>query len=395
MGKIFCPLATNNIEVNASGHFKPCCISSKRFEVGGEIASADNYRIKDIVISEDRKRWVENFDQYYGTDCKQCYEVEKSGGESKRLREIKTWNDDYEPDVLQSIDLKMGNTCNLQCAICGPNASSKWAAFYRQRGSEKGWVNQKWPDKESFWNGLNEVAHTIKKIELSGGEPFMIKKQKILIDFLVERGLAKDIDITWFTNCTQYPEDIIARFPEFKFVRIMLSIDNTHEQFEYQRYPAKWSEAYEIFLKYKKLHDDGIIHLGISHSIGLLNIWRLPEFHAWCREHEVFIFNNLVMEPMSAKDLPLDYKLKVKEKLEANMNPDFQTNPAVGPDNWLVKFMMQDGNVDHALRWCYKNLVVSSRPELDAKVIFPELADILKEYEDLKSESDYSKYLKR
>lgn len=381
MPKIFCPLATNNIEVDSSGKFKPCCISSKRFEVGGSVASADDYRIGEIAESEDRRRWIENFDQYYGTDCAQCYEVEKSGGESKRLREIRYWKDDYQKDVLQSLDLKMGNTCNLMCAICAPNASSKWASFYRSIDIDPGFGYQRWPDKEEFWDGLNEVAHNVKKIELAGGEPFMIKKQKILIDYLVKNDLAKDIDITWFTNCTQYPEDIISKFPEFKFVRIMLSIDNTHEQFEYQRYPAKWNEAYEIFLKYKTLHDDGIIHLGISHTIGLLNIWRLPEFHAWCREHEVYVFNNLVMEPLSAKDLPMDYKLRVKKKLEANTNPEFQTNPAVGPDNWLVKFMMQDGNPKHAFDWCYKNLVVPSRKELDAKEIFPELKEILSKYE--------------
>lgn len=393
MAKIFCPLATNNIEVNASGHFKPCCISYKKFEIGGEVASADIHRIKDVEVSDDRKRWVENFDQYYGTDCQQCYELEQSGGESKRMREIKTWKDMYNPTELQSLDLKMGNTCNLQCAICGPNASSKWAAFYRETGRGKGWVNQKWPDKDEFWNGLSEVAHTVKKIELSGGEPFLIKKQKILIDFLVKNGYAKDIDITWITNSTQYPEDIIEKFEEFKFVRIMVSVDNTHEQFEYQRYPAKWDEAYKILMKYKELHDKDIINLGISHTIGLLNVWRLPEMHQFCRENEIYMFNNLVMEPMSVKDLPMDYKLKVKEKLEAQTDPSFQTNPAVGPDNWLIKFMMQEGNPDHALRWCYKNLVVPTRPELDAKKIFPELADILRAYEDLEVEKNYSQYI--
>ena len=56
MAKNFCPLASNHIEVNAVGHFKPCCISSKKFEVGGEVASADTFRITDVVNSEDRQR---------------------------------------------------------------------------------------------------------------------------------------------------------------------------------------------------------------------------------------------------------------------------------------------------------------------------------------------------
>lgn len=387
MAKIFCPLATNNIEVNASGHFKPCCISSKKFEIDGKAASADFHRIKDVTTSDDRMRWIENFDQYYGTDCQQCYELEQSGGISKRIREIEIWKDSYKPNELQSLDLKMGNTCNLQCAICGPNASSKWAAFYRERdGATKKdgtvlWPNQKWPDKDDFWNGLSEVAHNVKKIELSGGEPFLIKKQRILIDFLIENGYAKDIDITWITNSTQYPEDIIEKFEEFKFVRIMVSIDNTHEQFEYQRYPAKWDASYEILMKYKALHDKGIVHLGISHTIGLLNVWRLPEMHQFCRENELNVFNNLVMFPMSVKDLPLDFKLKVKEKLEAQTDPSFQVNPAVGPDNWLIKFMMQDGDTEGAVRHILNTVVKQSRPEYDAAAVFPELKEVIEMYD--------------
>ena len=32
----------------------------------------------------------------------------------------------------------------------------------------------------------------------------MIKKQKILLQFLVDKDIAKNIEITWFTNCTMY-----------------------------------------------------------------------------------------------------------------------------------------------------------------------------------------------
>lgn len=377
----FCPLATNNIEVTADGSFTPCCISTKKFQVNGKTAYANIDNIGDVITGSDRKNWIENFDLNYENDCRQCYEVETSGGTSKRQREITYWKNAYKPNTLQSIDLKMGNTCNLQCAICGPIASSKWASFYRNNNLGKQWKNNNWPDREEFWDGLNEVASDIVKIELSGGEPFMIKNQTKLIDFLVNKGLAKNIDITWFTNCTMYPEHIISRFGEFKYVRIMLSLDNTDEQFEFQRYPAKWNEVYEIFLKFKTLHDQNKINLGISHTIGLFNIWRLPEFHKWCRDHEVLVFNNLLMDPISSKDLPYDFKLVVKEKLEQETNSAFQINPAVGPDNWLIKFMMQEGNSENNVKHYYKNMIVPSRPELDAKVIFPELREILTRYE--------------
>ena len=39
-----------------------------------------------------------------------------------------------------------------------------------------------------------------------------------------------------------WSKDLIDYFKYFKLVRIMLSIDNTKEQFEFQRYPAKWKK---------------------------------------------------------------------------------------------------------------------------------------------------------
>lgn len=124
------------------------------------------------------------------------------------------------------------------------------------------------------------------------------------------------------------------------------------------------------------MHDNREIHLGISHSIGLLNVWRLPEFHAWCREHEVAIFNNIVVEPAGVRDLPYEFKLEVKEKLEAQTDPSFQNNPIVGKDNWLVKFMMEDGLKNDIPNW-YKTFVQPSRPELNLLETFPELKGIL------------------
>ena len=58
----------------------------------------------------------------------------------------------------------------------------------------------------------------------------------------------------------------------------MLSIDNTKEQFEFQRYPAKWNETYETFKKFMHLRDEGLCQVEISHSVSALNIFHLPSF---------------------------------------------------------------------------------------------------------------------
>ena len=58
-------------------------------------ANAHYHTITEILKDSDRNDWIKNFDDYYETDCKQCYEVEKTGGESKRQREIKLWTKNF------------------------------------------------------------------------------------------------------------------------------------------------------------------------------------------------------------------------------------------------------------------------------------------------------------
>ncbi len=386
MNKIFCPHAYNALEITTSGLFKSCCVSQKRFvDNDGNHFHAATHSISDVYNSEDRKNWVNNFDEHFETDCKQCFQVEQGGGESKRLREINYWQGVYNPDPvpymdtnreLEVLDLKLGNTCNLACATCHPDSSSKWNSIYKQQTGSFGWPQQHWQDSDKFWEGLIREVSKVKKIEIAGGEPFMNKKQKLLINYLVDNDIAKNIDVTWITNCTFYEEDIVEKFKHFKFVRVMISIDNTHEQFEFMRYPAKWKDSYQIFLKFKKLQEQGLIELGISHTIGLLNIYHLPEFWQFAREHQVPVFNNLVMNPFSAQDLPIEFKHTVRKKLEAVTDPSYQSNPAAGPNNWLVEFMMKEKN-ELAKALTHLEFVKQSRPGLFEKA-FPELIEILK-----------------
>lgn len=377
----FCPMIYNGLEIRTDGTFTSCCITSKRYQTHeGRRFNVEVDAIKDVWNSEDRKDFIENFDTYFDTHCQQCSDVESTGGESKRLREIKYWKirDDveqlriFDDKDIEFLDLKMGNTCNLACSICGPNASSKWSSLYKTYKIPANKITQ-WQESDEFWSQFDELITKIRRIELAGGEPFMIKKQETLLKKLVELDIAKDIEITWFTNCTIWPEKLVKYFTEFKIVRIMLSLDNTGKQFEYIRWPGKWDETYEIFKKWNSLKNDGIIDLGISHSVGMLNAWWLPEFHAWCREHEVKIFNNLIMQPMSSRDLPEEFKHKVREKFERECtDPAYQINPIIGGSNWFTDFMMKSGDYERAIDY-YKTVIKRSRSDINFGDVFPEL----------------------
>ena len=72
-------------------------------------------------------------------DCRFCWDEEKNGKISKRIRENKRWlnhyshylelarhNKDFVSENPTYLDLRLGNKCNLRCRTCNPLFSSLW-----------------------------------------------------------------------------------------------------------------------------------------------------------------------------------------------------------------------------------------------------------------------------
>lgn len=374
-------MVSNGLEIRTTGEFSSCCITSKLFKKSdGNQYNIKNDSIQDVWNSQDRIEFIDNFENEFENYCKQCSIIEKNGGISKRLREINVWEYHYGKNnskKLQILDLKMGNTCNLMCAICTPLNSSQWASFYRRNEWKEKIKAIHWQNDETFWHELNKISSGIRRIELSGGEPFLVKKQETLLKYLVKNNLAKNIDILWITNCTIWPQNLIKYFECFKTSRINVSLDNTGSQFEYIRYPAKWNDVQEIFRKFQKLSAENKIILTISYSIGFLNAFYLPEFHHWCRENKVDVYNNLVTYPVSAKDLPKEIKYQIMDKLASSMDPAYQQNPIIGANNWFTDFMMQEGNYERVKEY-HDKIIKETRPQGLFEKAFPELVKYMK-----------------
>ena len=65
-----------------------------------------------------------------------------------------------------------------------------------------------WPrNSPAFWENLKELLPTIKYIEFTGGEPFLIEEHFKLLRYAVDQNYSKRIDIHYNTNGTVYPND--------------------------------------------------------------------------------------------------------------------------------------------------------------------------------------------
>ncbi len=80
---------------------------------------------------------------------------------------------------------------------------------------------------------IDQHLADIRYIEFTGGEPFMIAEHFDMLQGIVDRGIAGQVEIHYNTNGTQYPARGEAIWRHFKTVEIAFSIDDVGKRFEY------------------------------------------------------------------------------------------------------------------------------------------------------------------
>lgn len=305
-----CILPWISIETTPLGGVRPCCLYTD------EIPDIDLRKntLEEAFNSKtmrDLRRSFRRGEKPAG--CRNCWREEDVGKKSKRefmLEKFKDAKVDYSTNSgteLQFIDLKLGNICNLKCRICGSWSSSKWAQEEMDYVDDstghvaKEWlVKGRWPrESADFWENLDSILPQIKYFEFTGGEPFLIKEHFELLQRAVDKGLAKNIDIHYNTNATQFPKDH-SIWKHFKHVQIAFSVDNTEDRFEYERYGAKWKAANANIDKIHKLRDEQgyPIDTQLCCTWNAQNIYYVDEILSWAHTKNFnSTYFNLLHEP--------------------------------------------------------------------------------------------------
>jgi organic radical activating enzyme len=128
-----------------------------------------------------------------------------------------------------------------------------------------------------IWKELDKHISTIRNFEILGGEPLLNKNILRVIERLIDSGHSKHCVFQIITNGTQFP-DICNQLHHFKEVLIHISVDNTNERFEYERYLGKWDKWVSNVSQFDNLtkqHNHIKLHFAIAVSI--LNALYLPE----------------------------------------------------------------------------------------------------------------------
>jgi sulfatase maturation enzyme AslB (radical SAM superfamily) len=256
-------IAFNNGDLAIS----PCCISPRQ-----KINSLDFDR--DSYLNGIRRSWDLN---QFPAACNACETAELNGTHSRR-QGSNQWYIDNNVDNLKvellRLDYWTGDTCNLRCAICGPYNSSAWKQELKiPEELQKSKINY-------FWRELDLLK--IKFVHFNGGEPLLSKEHVLFLEEIPNKKL---VHINYNTNATILPsEKLLKLWKQFKLVQLDFSIDDINERFEYQRYPAKWSEIIKNLQWFISNSPDNCM-FAVNTSVGILNHSNMENLNNWLKNN--------------------------------------------------------------------------------------------------------------
>jgi sulfatase maturation enzyme AslB (radical SAM superfamily) len=227
-GQTFCPYLFLHYHLDTDKKSKLCCHAS-------DSITDDQLDFDGSVYANLRNKVLDNQKLRY---CNKCYQAEDDGYTSLRQRAIDDVHNrrDILFDQIEKhklglkieplwYDLRVSNNCNLSCVMCGPKYSSTWAKQLEQ------------DTVHLTHEPMVKIATNTYKIQLAGGEPFMIKS----FARMLEKINNVDCEIVVNTNATIVTAPLLKQLKRFKNVWIVVSIDGYGELNNQIRSGSNWN----------------------------------------------------------------------------------------------------------------------------------------------------------
>lgn len=408
--KTFCIKPWVHIATYTSGEALMCCVAK---EAAGnlnrdtieQIWNSDHYKQARLKMLKGEKV----------SACTKCYDEEAGGVLSHRVIQNHLWedkestneghvgkeamdkliaetrDDGYLETKPISFDFRLGNTCNLQCVMCGPKDSSKWVGLAKQLGQIDKWDTSKfnWVEDQDFWDKqFLPLLPNIKHLILAGGEPMYLKQHVPLLEKIVEQGYAKNIKIRYHTNATIIPSNkILELWKEFKFIDYTMSIDCYEEKNSYIRYPDHWENIVDTLHMVDSSYDN--IGPRMNCTINALNVFYIPEFVEWVESQKFekvsqgtqhgLPFIGYVHGPtyLNCKVLPEHVKKVIADKYDEWYKGRKEKNYSVDSIYGIKNFMLSEDKSKHFKMFESYIQKMDNIRGTDFAKTFPELAALI------------------
>jgi len=313
--------------------------------------------------------------------CSMCTKIEKVNLPSRRIQTAKFYQNWNAVDKqIRSLDIQLGNLCNLKCTICGPNYSTSWIPDAVKLGK----TIKKYSLYDKSYNNNNlklkvndlSILQNLEMIKFWGGEPLLNEKHAEILEFLQQMDVLKNCRVIYNTNGTHKVSDrVLDLWSKANLVELYFSIDDTGARFDYQRYGANWSLVEENLQWYKdKLPSNHLFY--IMCTVSYLNLLYLDELYKWKKQNfdtnRMGDFVQICLQPAvgqcSVENIPENFKEHLLNKFQDNKELiNFLNFCQTGKQNCQLQFVNYVSELD-------------SIRTTDWKTVFPELFQILNVY---------------
>ena len=304
--KTFCIYPFYNINSNTDGSVKLCCNIRDNSHVKKN--DGTEYNLGKDSIDE-----IWNSDYLKNTrskmlagekvnDCKDCYRHEELSGSSSRTQSNKQYL--HNPKILKavndfiithkvsithlnSVELRLGNVCNLACNSCWGYSSSrvndermkilkqedvtsKYRVLWSSELSIPDDIN-KWYKNSVYKANIETIAMNLERVYITGGEPTLIKENRTLLQNLIDSGNTNCF-ISFTTNGTTSDGELLDLLKHFTTSEIQISLDGIENQANYIRYPINWIEFNENVDKLSSMSNVKIVFYTVVSAYNLFSI---------------------------------------------------------------------------------------------------------------------------
>jgi MoaA/NifB/PqqE/SkfB family radical SAM enzyme len=334
--KTFCYAPFNRTVVKTDGSLEVCCVS--RTNTNLRFDQFDEWWNGDVVkkLRQDLVNGVRN------SACQECWHHEDIGVKSYRqkylvsnrnskeiLSSIRDNNFDQVDTTPITVELTLGNKCNLKCIMCTSKSSDKIQEEMEQHRDLFVEYNFKdfslgkdfsYGETEEFVNFNKKILPGVTQLQLLGGEPLINNKFVDLLDLVENK---KETAITFTTNGTLINERIIRVLKQFKSIGITVSIDNVNKPYEYIRTNSNFETVSKNVEILKTISTQPIEINAVINAVSVLNIIDLINY---CEQNQ-FKFTPIFMDRpwhLHVDIMPDDLKLKCLSKLRSYQSQSYQ-----------------------------------------------------------------------
>lgn len=256
------PYNTVYLEQQETGlHIAPCCVATP------ELYDTNATLFDQPYLQQIRAEFDNN---KIPSACAYCVKNEQNGLTSRR----QSSGQDEHVHQLKNLEIHVGNYCNLKCVIC----SNKWSSAWRTDAAALGYkiFNNFKFNPDELVKDLD--TDTVDWLHFNGGEPLFTDIHR---DVLNSISNPEKCTVYYNTNGTiRVTDSVFELWSKFKLVKLIFSIDDVGERFNYQRTNADWSQVESNMFWYRDVAPSNMM-FGINRTISKLNIDHLSDLDEW------------------------------------------------------------------------------------------------------------------